>query len=102
MSTPRSKKRVSSFVPRIVLRGVVATVVPACAVAAGSLQACSSGSSEGYGNFAEAGGKDARSDRDDQVIVLAQVGFDAASDAPEVIALAQVGFDAAADAKDGG
>jgi len=96
---PRPKKRLSSFVPRIVLRGVVATVVPACAVAAGSLQACSSGSSEGYGNFAE-GGKDAKDEQ--QVIVLAQVGFDAASDAPEVIALAQVGFDAAADAADGG
>ena len=96
---PRSKKRLSSFVPRIVLRGVVATVVPACAVA-GSLGGCSSGSSEGYGNFGE-GGKDAK-DEQPQVIVLAQVGFDAAADAPEVIALAQVGFDAAADAPDGG
>jgi hypothetical protein len=98
-SPPRPKKRLSSFVPRIVLRGVVVGVVPACAIAAGSLEACSSGSSEGYGNFVEAG-KDSRGD-ENQIIVLAQVGFDAAADAPEIIALAQVGFDAAADA-DGG
>lgn len=97
---PRAKKRLSSFVPRIVLRGAVATVVPACAVLAGSIEACSSGSSEGYGAFAEAG-KDAK-DEEGQIIALAQVGFDAATDAPEVIALAQVGFDAAADAPDGG
>src|SRR3954470_4742180 len=96
---PRPKKRVSTFVPRIVLRGVVATVVPACAIAAGSLEACSSGSSEGYGNFGEAGSKDAREEI--QIIALAQQGFDAAKDSPEVIALAQQGFDAAADA-DGG
>jgi hypothetical protein len=82
-----------------VLRGVVATVIPACAVVAGSLEACSSGSSEGYGALGDSG-KDAPPEA--HVIVLAQVGFDAAADAPEVIVLAQVGFDAAADAPDGG
>ncbi len=96
--TPPKKKRPSSFVPRILLRGAVAGVVPACVLAVASLDACSSGSTLTAGDS----GKDT-SDETPQVIALAMVGFDAATDdEPQIIALAMVGFDAEADAPDGG
>lgn len=95
--TPPKKKRPSSFVPRILLRGAVAGVVPACALAVASLDACSAGSTLTAGDS----GKDT-SDEMPQIIGLAIVGFDAADDEPQVIALAMVGFDAESDAPDGG
>ena len=77
--------------PRIILRGVVASVIPACAVAVGSLEACSSGS---VLTTSEAG-KDATDEN--PIIGLAMMGFDAAVDSP-IIVLAMMGFDAASDA----